>query len=797
MIEKKKQTLLFLVCNMVSFQTLKMYEIARSKEKSMSMTVRLKKLLITCLFSGAVWQGIVLADAPIVESEKKLSKEDIVPASIFFATKDMQMLLGGRVREEYSYAGRTQTLRDDFSDVINVWRHKASLLLGIRQGVRRHGKAASEALLKLTNYSMWRNESRYLSMEPADLQITSLDGAHIGDHTHRQLVPLVFAEDAYFKINFDAFLRPFHKHPTSLQIGYFPYWIGRGVSLGYYVDGGVPHMGWGLDGDANNLEQSPVGVLLSGQIIENLTATFYYTKWQGITVFLGDTRFPSRIQRLDKPRPERGSCKDVETWAFKCDYKYKANTWDMLLEPYIMYTRAPEQTIEVKADARSSLGTYGAMIEFNWKGFHVNIEAAGQFGHQNVFGIDRNVVQLKRDKVTGNVQEVNSHIFYGDPNIVSAALMAQGLPTDAATVNRAIGLLANQNAPLKNLAGLTAPNFNNLGRPDLLNVTNDPINRAVEKNGVQLENPAVAGEGVVIKVSRNEDGAATAGAGVNNRNITRLTQVNQNVVNSDLIGNERIRKPFKLDYSGFMFLGDVSYMFEEIPLKLAFAGAYISGDAYPYNEQRSRSFKGFITQRDYNYIGHEVRSLAVLYARVGPRPLNISYNKLYAYNHYQDMSNLAYLGAALHWYPLKKKDKMCINPNILAFWTPGRVNKWDPRGNPNITTGNPVRDALQNNALSAARSELGFTGWESSERASNYMGTELNLIAEYFVLENLRLYTLDAIFFPGQLYKDLRGQPNRNTRRLDTTPGREGKVVYESLGTKIAFGLNIGFRYTF
>ncbi|MBS1987669.1 hypothetical protein JST56_01625 [Candidatus Dependentiae bacterium] len=795
------------------------------------MKLRIHKLLLACLLASTAWQNIVIADSSLVESEKKLTKDDIVPASLFFATKDMQMLLGGRVREEYFYSGRSQTLRSDFSDVINAWRHKASLMVGVRQGARRHGKPATEALLKITNYSMWRNEGRYTGLEETDLQIQSLDGAHIGDHTHRQLVPTMFAEDAYLKINFDAFLRPFHKHPTYLQIGYFPYWIGRGVALGYYVDGGVPHMGWNLDGNARNLEQSPAGVVLSGEIIKNLTATFYYTKWQGVTVFLGDTRAPSRIQRLEAPRPERGSCKDTETWAFKLDYKLKEKNWDLLLEPYIMYTRAPEQSIEVKADARSELGTYGAMVEFNWKRVHVNLEAAGQFGHQDVFGIDRNVVQLKRDKVTGNVQEVNSHIFYGDAATLNSpagipALIAAGVLDGATTDNNVIAVLANQNAPVKATTNLKTPAVVAGGvvvvspiNHQLLNVENLSINRAADKNGVQLQTANAAGAPVTLRVSDKEvsvTGAnaagvgfintipATAAARVANAQFADLT-ADQNVVNSNLVGNERFRKPFKLDYSGFMFLGDISYTFEKCPLKIALAGTYISGDAYPYNEQRSRKFKGFMTQRDYNYIGHEVRSLAVLFVRVGPRPMNISYNKMYAYNHFQDMSNLAYIGGGLNWFPLKKRDKMSINTNVLGFWTPGRVNKWDVNAAPNINTGNAVNDKLQNAVIAGVpaagiegiRTKLGFKGWETTHRASSYMGTELNLIAEYFVLENLRLYTLDAIFLPGQLYKDLKGQPNRNTRRLDVTPGREGEAVYESLGTQIAYGLNLGIRYTF
>src|SRR5208282_3487999 len=117
------------------------------------------------------------------------------------------------------------------------------------------------------------------------------------------------------------------------------------------VTGGIEHMGWRLDGDATNLEQPPAGVIFNIELFKNLTAELYYTKWEGLAISLIDTRALTRSQRLDGRRPERGSDKDTETWAFKFDYKLKDKTWDLLLEPYIMYTRAPEQMIEVTADA--------------------------------------------------------------------------------------------------------------------------------------------------------------------------------------------------------------------------------------------------------------------------------------------------------------------------------------------------------------------------------------------------------------------------------------------------------------
>ena len=46
-----------------------------------------------------------------------------------------------------------------------------------------------------------------------------------------------------------------------------------------------------------------------------------------------------------------------------------------------------------------------------------------------------------------------------------------------------------------------------------------------------------------------------------------------------------------------MALADLSYTWDSHPFKAAAAAGYISGDNYPYNEEVSRSFKGFIPLR--------------------------------------------------------------------------------------------------------------------------------------------------------------------------------------------------------
>jgi hypothetical protein len=738
------------------------------------------RVLLACaLFANAIQQDI-FADAGFLDDEKKLKKEDLFPASIFFRTNDLQMAFGGRIREEYFYVGRSQTLREDFFDDISLFRHKASIIVGVQQGYRKYEKAASEALIKLTNYSLWRNEARWMPLSRDELKVSSLDGATIGSHQHRTLVPMTFMEDAYVKINFDTFVKQLKKHPTFFQIGFFGYQVGRGLSLGNYVEGGPSVLGWGLDEGLSSLEQSPTGMLFSFSPIKNLSVDLYYTKWREVSTNLLETNDPLRINRLGGKRPARGVDKDRESWSLKLDYNLTSKRFgNFIFEPYLLYTRAPEQTIEFAADASSKLGTYGVMVDYNHKGFHANFEIAANFGHQHVHEIDRNVVELKRDKVTGDVQEVFSHVYADNTLFPSSVTSVSG-----------------KKAPIKNIVVpvipvTMPPTITAASGVDLLTLVNQDWNRAATRNGLAITSDAAHTVNVNIATDNGKGvrelatGPATVSA------ETKLFTDQRKVVNANLIGNQRIRKPYKLEYEGMMALLDASYTFEKWPLKVALAGAYIGGDSYPYNndEGKNKDYHGFITQRDYNYVGMDVKSYGLLYGRILPRPLNISYNKFYAFNHYDDASNLKYLGASLTFFPLnKKRDKCQINTSVLAFWCVGGVNKWDKTGTPN--TGNAIQDQA---IIQGIRPALGIEGWESQKEASKYIGTEFNLYAEYFILENCRIYTIDGLFLPGGLYEDLRGQPNRNTRRL--LP--DGSVKYEGLGTKVSYGINAGIRYTF
>jgi len=736
----------------------------------------LSKFLIALFFLGSLQaQG---TEQKIAQAQKKLAKgpegRKLAIGKFSLTTPDINVFMKGRIREEYFNLNKFTTLRDDYFDDLDMCRHKFSFYFYAIQGLQRYGKASSEAYMKLTNYSFWQKDGYYVHLTEEDIKISpdepDKEVRLMDDHTHTLMVPVVFMEDVWFKVNFGTFNTALKDNPIDLKVGYFEYQLGRGLTLGTYYDVGVRHLGWTGPGGATHFPHSPPGILLRSKICSKLHLDLYYTLWTETNCHPKDPRKMTHTPLLKDTRTERGVTNDQQSWTVKFDFDHDDKRWgNFHVEPYFMWTRAPEQGIEFKADASSRLGTVGAMAEYKHKGWTFNVEGALQFGHQDVYAIDRNVIELERDRFTGKTQEVYSHVYY---NLVTGVSDKWG------------PYYVDGKAPVtKNLA----------------KVVYSETNRKVEQNGKQIA-------GVKVPVP---DKIETA--------VEKYKEYD--VYNSNLLGFERFRKAFKIDYEGFMALVDLSYESEKWHLKPAVMAAYISGDDYPYNyPYQNRNYKGFVTLRDQNYFGREVESYAILEGRILPRPLNVAYFKAYAYNHDADASNLQMFGGGLTWWPFKRKEKLFFNFNVIGFWNTKSVYKWDKNGEPSLEDGFLVGDNTTRNVpnptaptdmsklmterefhqliVKAALGKLNIEGWQATHKASSHIGTEFNAKVQMHFLGSFEWRLRGLIFIPGSLYKDLKGQPNRNTRHVKIKDG-EYKKFYQGLGDSTVWGIHTSLTYRF
>ncbi len=757
---------------------------------------------------------------------------------------DISTVFGGRVREDYFYYANPTSFRTDLNDEAAYFRNKLEVKWYAFQGIRKYHRPASLAKVKLSNYSFWKDnpgeaqnltsEHTYAGKTPyGRLQSVNLDGAQTSDaHTHRSLVPLVYLEEAWFDIQFGTFVKALKDYPISFKMGYFPYWIGRGLSLGSHDDLALTYGGWQGDNDQFRFPVMPPGILIRGQLSDEWTWDFYYNKWREVSDSPESLIINVVHQdRLSGHRPERGRHQDRDTWALRFDFnKDLDGKGSLLFEPYFVYTRAPEQALEHEGDARAKLGTVGFMIDWKFKNWEVNIEAAGQFGHQHVFDIDRNVIELRRNRQTGQVQEVFSHVYFDgispEDSLANALDSAPGISAGEAALAMAslfpVAGGAYDPRDVKKVPVRLSDQYPSsiYPRTDLKDLINQPQNRSADRNG----QPIIYADGTPVTVTVAL-GAETLPGGV---------ATAHKMYNAAFFGNNRFRNFYKLDYDGFLALCDVAYNFDHG--QVAVAGGYIGGDSYPYNEEVNKNYSTFIAQRA-GYRGLHVQPVYMMERLVLARPVNIENRNFYANNHFRDYSNLQFVGASFTWNPLKDKRALSINPNVMAFWEVGDLQRWDnensePFGDLNhnviddaidavVGFSNPAGDKAVAKAFFAAlptaqqqqltnfanalrgskdgqialvRDKQQFKGWLSKEQASKFLGVELNVLIDYYIQKNVRFYMRAYAFFPGKLYRDLQGQPNEFTVRFNQNGD---DFIFNSQGTSTSLGFYTGFDYRF
>jgi len=655
--------------------------------------------------------------------------------------KDADLYLSGYLREDAFIYNRVRTLRSDYDDQNGFIRHKLHLDFFFEQGKQKYeGKPVSEAFVRLTNYMFWQEDSHYTPIITDDINLPTLDNVSIAKDLHvKNLIPLLFVEQAWLRLHFDKFIRCFKKNKTFLQIGLFPYTVGRGITLGYHEDLAIDYLGFAGEGGFNRYPSMPPGILLRTELLDNLSLDLYYMKWREVNQNMTNILKPTREHRLSGPRPHRGKGKDTDVWIARLDYNNYCEDWGSILaQPYWVYVNAPEQAVEFLSDASSQLHTLGMMVDYNHLNLSFNIEVAGQFGHQDVHGIDRNTIELTKKGNDGNVCTSFSHVFLDNSKSRSQA-----------PVGRKAGSLVSTTA-------------NDVFDPQnqLKFIVQQPHNRNVSRQGQAITN--IGGTNVKVETMGHEI----------------------NLFNSDTFGNARFRKPYRLNYSGFMALADTAYEFDDLPLRIAATAAHISGDNYPYNNECNDSYRGFVPLKS-RYKGMGVQNFLFFDRLIIPRPLNISHRNLYAFNDQRSLTNLQFIGFGLTWFPLNERKKMALTTDIMWLWKAASQPKWDNLGK------HP--DAAREAEIAVDRQRFNFKGWESTQHARRMLGTELDIKFYYHMLDHCRLYIKTAFFFPGGLYKDTQGQPNIVTIRKDAC----GFDHYDSLGHDMAFAFVTGLNYTF
>lgn len=238
--------------------------------------------------------------------------------------------------------------------------------------------------------------------------------------------------------------------------------------------------------------------------------------------------------------------------------------------------------------------------------------------------------------------------------------------------------------------------------------------------------------------------------------------------------NTRFRNPFSNKYEGWMFVIDAAYYLFERDLRLAVETGIASGDENPNNETLDGIYSGFIGLQEI-YSGRKVKS-AFLLGGAGKltRPLSVPNTNQSPSRFAQvvnGFTNLVYFGVGTEYTPSQWPKKFSFNPNILAYWQEKPTRKFDAE-----------------------------TNMQLDKLASTYLGIEVNLFMKYMILDDLKLFFVGSVFFPGQHYRDIKGKPlNAGQQslldRLDRTGFDQSRIP--NIGDDPAYTFNLGLEFKF
>lgn len=258
-----------------------------------------------------------------------------------------------------------------------------------------------------------RNRSRWGTTKGIAVtknKIKILD-AELDDHDHTLNRLLFWMREGWLELSLNDTFDVGTQARHYLKLGAFPFQLGRGISLGsaYAVAPGI--IGFFAE---NTIDAFAFGALFHGDVVKD---KLHYDLYGEIADNMSES-FDSNAETI-KTQSMTAPCKyrgfgDIKfitagrlIWTL-----FDKPVWGALsLEPYAMYCRAPVQRAEFLGDANLKLGTLGLAMEYVSTRWELGWEVATNLGRQAIDAWDRNVIDLRRNPDTGNVQEIYKYVY--------------------------------------------------------------------------------------------------------------------------------------------------------------------------------------------------------------------------------------------------------------------------------------------------------------------------------------------------------------------------------------------------
>jgi hypothetical protein len=551
-----------------------------------------------------------------------------VPA-ITICSLDVEHFLSGGYKPE-SFFGRNIHFLNSNNDHDQIWyiRHILDLNLDILFGKQQFGHDVAEFMFTLRNKAIWGNKESIAQTTVAESKVLDAVG-----RPHKHFVPrhFLWMREAWLRLNINEVFPLSFTNRHTFTIGYFPFQVGRGISLGAAFAVGPEILGFYSD---SSIDQFAPGFKLGGNMIDQVVSyDLYWEVVRNKSTTISETEAKILGQEFGRrSSPQRGFGKINQIYSGRLIWYplYNGSDHTIVVEPYFVFNNDPEQNIEFEGDASSKLGTIGVACDYASKTVDFGFEYALNLGCQRVKGWDRNtIVHQNRN---GDMVFVNSHVILGvNPRTTTITNLDPYKVPHAPVVVDSTGQLSS------------------VGRQaqDLINETYQDETQ----NGLSI--------GVVNGLSTDLSAIVPCLNGIGLACDTLYNAVN------------RFRNPYCNRYKGWMFVADIAWWLLDRDLKCALAIGVSSGDNNPNFETKDGDFAGFIPLQSI-YSGKQVRS-AFLLGGAGKiqRPLSEPTTEQAPNKFSQTVSgftNLVLSGIGFKWMPCSLDKRLSFHPNILAYW---------------------------------------------------------------------------------------------------------------------------------
>lgn len=228
----------------------------------------------------------------------------------------------------------------------------------------------------------------------------------------------------------------------------------------------------------------------------------------------------------------------------------------------------------------------------------------------------------------------------------------------------------------------------------------------------------------------------------------------------------RFRDYHKNKYRGFMFVADASVYVYKRDVKVSATAGITSGDTNPNtrtNAPEERRYKGFVSQQEL-YSGKRVKSIFVMGPASSLNRLSPLEESDVVAKPTEGFTNLIFAGMGATFAPECSSCNLTVSPNAITFWQDSRANKFN-----------------------------------STEKASNRLGVELNTFMCVDLCENAKFIATGAVFLPGKHYADIKGT-GLDSALSSTIKKAAAAGVTETLPTMsndAAYSFSVGMEYRF